>query len=149
MRRFSDSNVLLPILLMLFVTPTLMTCSRTSDSGDNWQSRGVFIVPVDSFVTADTITTADTLIVEFWGGQMSNRPKYSHTDVVRDSFIVQLTAWAEAFKWVGDGPIPPTNDIVFYGYELELPPPFYLGEFVIIVNLPDSLALVDTVFVSL
>jgi hypothetical protein len=136
-------------LIAYAIALTLLSCSDSTGPCQDWRDSGLQIVPIDSIAVQDTIGINDTLFVTFWSGVLEDKPEFSHFDTVCDPAQIEITAWAQVYEWVGCGPMPPVNQVLFEGHRLSIPPPHQPGHLEVVVYQPDSTVLADTVVVRL
>lgn len=131
-------------LLMLGLAVAMGSCSDSTKP--DTQYLGEYQVNVVFLGMPDTISTGDTLTLYIDGiTNPSGCLSHVHFDATRDPHSLELTVWADVYKWVGPGPPPPCG--VAWG-EYEAPPPFSEGTFRVIINQPDSSIMVDSVYVT-
>lgn len=139
MKRF----LIIPCLL-------LVACGEGDTTGPSWRDGGLHVAEIDSVSVPGTIGISDTLSVQLWASlaEPTGRPAFSHFAVVRDDHQLDLTVWARVDLWIGSGPMPPTGFTVLHGGSYHEPPPFSVGDFEVVLWLPDGSTTVDTVLVT-
>lgn len=85
------------------------------------------------------IQSTDTLFVQLWSKRISADMFDSlQITMTRDSHEASLTATVSAYEWVGDIPVPPTNQYPLDGDTYPVPGPFSPGPFRVAAKNPDS-----------
>lgn len=133
-------------ICMILILGLAASCSDSSKPADrDWVSLGIHQVDILQYEIPDTLGSGDTLSVIIVG-TTQERPEFSHFDAVRDSFRIEITAWAEVWKWVGSGVVPPYDPTVTCEFLAE--PPHYPGCLAVVLNQPEGSALTDSVLVE-
>lgn len=134
------------ILWSALVFGIITSCSDSSEpEKQDWGSLGIQQVEVLQYEIPPVLDSEDTLSV-FIEGTTQGRPVFSHFEADRNSFRIELTAWAQAWKWTGSGVCPPYDPTVRCEYLAE--PPHYPGYVTVVLNQPDGSALTDSVLVE-
>jgi hypothetical protein len=141
-----NNNLYSLSMLTILMSVMIVSCSDSGEpQKEDWLYLGLKHAEIIQYELPDTIRTEDTLFV-ILDGTTQGRPEFSHFDVVRDTFEIELTLWAHAWEWIGKGVVPPYNPCVRCEYQAL--PPHWPGYVTIILNQPDSTALVDSVLVE-
>ena len=128
----------------------LAACGEGDATGPSWRDGGLHLAEIDSVAAPQTIGISDTLSVRLWASlsEPTGRPTFSHFEVVRFGHRLDLTVWVRVDLWIGSGPMPPTSFTVLHGDSYHEPPPFSVGDFEVVIWLPDGSTTVDTVLVT-
>ncbi len=130
-------------IFVLWLAAALGSCSDSTKPDTEYM--GEYQVHVDFLEMPDTISIGDTLSLHIGGTtNPSGCLSVVHFDAARESHSLELTVWADVYKWVGSGPPLPCG--ATWG-EHDAPPPFSEGAFQVIINQPDSTIMVDSVYV--
>lgn len=102
---------------------------------ENWDHLGVNLARVESLTAPDSVLAADTVKVELFATiDGADWVVLSRVDAVRSSDRVDLSVWADAYRWTGCGVMPPTELMVHY--QRDEPPPFAADSFGIVAHQP-------------
>jgi hypothetical protein len=142
-----DLKTYINLILKLVLLFLSMSCRPTGPK-TGFQDLGLQIIPIDRISFPDTINTSDTLIIRFWSGEVWDASAFSRFDVVKDSFEIGVTAWADVRKWIGTDPMPPTDLWPLDSTACTIPPSFISGSLRIIIHQPGGAILVDTIHVK-
>lgn len=143
--------------LIVVVVLAMATCCQVSQ--DKWAFAGRQSVGIKSaqgidyqaLGFKDTIHSFDSLFLQIQGMEIAG-DKYSNDtmNIVRDSFAVTLSLYADIYEWQGCGAMPPT-DLSPTGLPdgiLTLAPPFYAGKFLVYSeNKNQGIMSIETIFV--
>lgn len=151
--------ILLILTFHLYVVSYFFSCTTTTSSEEIWEFIGRRIVGIDSvsailpgsdIVYTDTVRSVDTLSLRI-NSHSINGDKFENDTliVVRNLNGIDLTLYADIYKWIGSGVMPPTNlwPTGLSGNRLCLPPPFPLGNFISTLHQPDGNVKLDTIVV--
>jgi hypothetical protein len=128
-----------------------MSCQGpTGEKHGDWVSDGLKIADIDSMLIGHNMTASDTLKIRYVLGHIPgfHKPEFSHFQIVRDSFGVAISVWAEAFHWEGAIDMPPSDDYLHIDSTVVLAPPFYSPRCIVTTSQNDKPARMDTVAIT-
>lgn len=133
------------VCALLVICVAVVSASCSDSTKPDTEYLGEYQVNVDYLEMPDTISTGDTLTLYIAGTtNPSGCISSMHCNAVRESHYLELTVWADVYRWIGSGPPLPCG-VVWGDYGAS--PPFFEGYFRVIINQPDDSVTVDSVFV--